>query len=330
MKKAIFSLAAASLMLCATACSGSGAKATDNDTATDSVAADTLPTVYYIKDITPENLVKVYNALGRKATGKVGVKISTGESNKSNHLDTALINPLVRLVNGTFIECNTAYAGNRISTEQHRKTAIEHGYLGIDIMDADGQVELPVEDGMHLTKDIVGKNFLDYDFIVVLSHFKGHQMGGFGGALKNISIGIASSDGKAYIHSGGKTEDHKEIWDNIAEQDTFLESMADACKAIIAHTGDNILYINVANNLSVDCDCNGNPAKPEMNDFGILASLDPVALDRACIDMVMNSDDHGKEHLIERINSRHGTHILEAAEAHGLGKQQYNLVTITE
>ncbi len=329
MKKAIFTLAAGAMMICATACSGSNAKTAEAPA--DTVAADTLPTVYYIKDITPENLVKVYNALGRKATGnKVGIKISSGESNKSNQLDTALINPLVKLVNGTFIECNTAYAGNRNTTDQHRKTAIEHGYIGIDIMDADGQVELPVDSGFHLTKDIVGKNFLNYDFIIVLSHFKGHQMAGFGGALKNISIGIASSDGKAYIHTGGKTEKHEEIWDNIAEQDTFLESMADACKAIIAHTGDNILYINVANNLSVDCDCNGNPAKPEMKDFGILASLDPVALDRACIDMVLNSDDHGKEHLIERINSRNGMHILDAAEAHGLGKQQYNLVTIDE
>lgn len=329
MNKSIITLAAAAMMLGTASCSGSGTHTTDK--ATDTVATDTLPTVYYIKDITPESLVKIYNALGRKATGnKIGVKISSGESSKSNQLDTALINPLVKLVNGTFIECNTAYVGNRNTTEQHRKTAVEHGYIGIDIMDADGQVELPVDSGMHLSKDIVGKNFLDYDFIVVLSHFKGHQMAGFGGALKNISIGIASSDGKAYIHSGGKTEKHEEIWNNIAQQDTFLESMADACKAIIAHTGDNILYINVANNLSVDCDCNGNPAKPEMNDFGILASLDPVALDRACIDMVLNSDDHGKEHLIERINSRNGMHILDAAEAHRLGKQKYNLVTIDE
>jgi len=326
MKKAIFNLAAASLLLCTTSCSGSSAK-TDNNTA-EPAATDSLPTVYYIKDINPENLIKVYNALGRKATGKVGVKISTGESNKTNHLDTALINPLVQLVNGRFIECNTAYAGNRIDTEKHIKTAIEHGYLGIDIMDADGQVELPVEGGRHLSKDIVGKNFLDYDFIVVLSHFKGHQMAGFGGALKNIAIGIASSDGKAYIHTGGRTERHENLWDSVAEQDVFLESMADACKAIISHIGDNILYINIANNLSVDCDCNADPAKPEMADFGILASLDPVALDRACIDMVLNSDDHGKEHLIERINSRNGMHILDAAEALGLGKQKYNLITI--
>lgn len=319
-------------MLLSTACSGKAASAESTEGASaDSTAA--LPIVYYIKDITPENLVKIYEALGTKAEGKVGIKISTGESMKSNQLDTALISDLVRAVNGTFIECNTAYAGNRNTTEKHYQTAKEHGYVdlaGVDIMDAEGEVDLPVEGGKHLTKDIVGKNFLNYDFIVVLSHFKGHQMGGFGGALKNISIGIASSNGKAYIHSAGKTANADSIWSNIAEQDDFLESMADACKGIIDHTGKNILYINVANNLSIDCDCNGNPAAPEMADLGILASLDPVALDRACVDMVFNSNDPGKEHLIERINQMHGTHILEAAENLGLGSQKYNLVTITE
>lgn len=329
MKKS-FSLIAACAMLLSTGCSGKAASAETNETAADTVA---LPTVYYIKNITPENLVKIYEALGTKAEGKVGIKISTGESMKSNQLDTALISDLVRAVNGTFIECNTAYAGNRNTTEKHYQTAKEHGYVdlaGVDIMDAEGEVDLPVEGGKHLTKDIVGKNFLNYDFIVVLSHFKGHQMGGFGGALKNISIGIASSNGKAYIHSAGKTANADSIWSNIAEQDDFLESMADACKGIIDHTGKNILYINVANNLSIDCDCNGNPAAPEMADLGILASLDPVALDRACVDMVFNSNDPGKEHLIERINQMHGTHILEAAENLGLGSQKYNLVTITE
>lgn len=328
--KKCFSLIAACAMLLSTACSGKAASAETNETAADTVA---LPTVYYIKDITPENLVKIYEALGTKAEGKVGIKISTGESMKSNQLDTALISDLVRAVNGTFIECNTAYAGNRNTTEKHYQTAKEHGYVdlaGVDIMDAEGEVDLPVEGGKHLIKDIVGKNFLNYDFIVVLSHFKGHQMGGFGGALKNISIGIASSNGKAYIHSAGKTANADSIWSNIAEQDDFLESMADACKGIIDHTGKNILYINVANNLSIDCDCNGNPAAPEMADLGILASLDPVALDRACVDMVFNSNDPGKEHLIERINQMHGTHILEAAENLGLGSQKYNLVTITE
>lgn len=285
-------------------------------------------TVYYIKDINPQSLLKIYEALGREAHGKVGVKISSGESSVTNHLDTALINPLVKRVNGRFIESNTAYNGNRNSSEKHYKTAVEHGYIGIDIMDSIGTAELPVKNGFHLDKDIVGKRFLDYDFIVVLSHFKGHQMGGFGGALKNISIGIASSEGKSYIHSAGQTADPESRKRFSAPQDDFLESMADACQAITAHTGDNIIYINVANNLSVDCDCNANPAKAEMADFGILASTDPVALDKACVDMVMNSEDHGKVHLIERINSRHGTHILDASEKHGIGTQKYKLVEL--
>ncbi len=323
--------AAMAIAATAPACGNSSASQSAQGAA--APATDSLPTVYYVKDITPENIIKIYKALGRPATGKVGVKISTGESNKSHQLDPALIKDFVNLVDGTLIECNTAYAGNRNTTEAHLQAVKDHGYTAIasvDIMDAEGEVAIPVEGGFHLDKDIVGKDFLNYDFIVVLSHFKGHQMGGFGGALKNISIGIASSNGKAYIHSAGKTADAKEIWKNIAEQDDFLESMADACKAIISHTGKNILYISVANNLSVDCDCNGNPADPKMKDFGILASLDPVALDRACVDMVFDSKDNGKDDLIERINSRHGTHILTAAEKLGLGSQKYNLVTITE
>lgn len=327
MKTFLSILTAGAIAIAGTACSNHARPAQAPETA----AEDSIPEVYYIKDITPENLVKIYKALGQNLEGKkVGVKISTGESNKSNQLDTALINDLVELVNGTFIECNTAYAGNRNTTEAHRKAALEHGYIGVDIMDADGTTELPVKDGLHLDKDIVGKNFLNYDFIVVLSHFKGHQMGGFGGALKNISIGIASSEGKTYIHTGGKTDNPDSIWNNIAEQDTFLESMADAAKAVTDHTGKNILYINVANRLSVDCDCNGNPEEPKMGDIGILASLDPVALDRACVDQVLKSEDPGRKHLIERINSRHGLHILTAAEKLGVGTQRYKLITIDE
>lgn len=292
----------------------------------------TVSKVYFIKEITPENLVKIYNALGRKADGKnVAVKISTGESNKSNHLDPALIRPLVELVNGTIIECNTAYGGNRSTTADHLKAAKEHGFTDIakvDIMDADGEVKLPVNGGKHLKYDIVGKNYPDYDFTVVLSHFKGHAMGGFGGALKNISIGIASSNGKAYIHTAGKVSDPAKLWENLPEQDDFLESMAEASKAIIDHAGDKILYINVANRLSVDCDCDGDPAAPKMGDIGILASLDPVALDRASVDMVFNSTDPGKADLIERINSRHGTHILDYGEQIGIGSQKYELVTL--
>lgn len=289
--------------------------------------------VYHIKDINPENLIKIYKALGREAKGSnVAVKISTGESNKSNHLDTALIKDFVQMINGTFIECNTAYGGNRMDTADHLRMAKEHGFMDVadvDIMDAEGDTALTVTNGFHLPFDIVGKNFLNYDFMVVLSHFKGHAMGGFGGALKNISIGIGSTAGKAWIHTAGKTDKAEELWGNLPEQDHFLESMADACQAVINHIGaDNTLYINVANRLSVDCDCNGNPAAPEMSDLGIYASLDPVALDRACVDAVFNSTDPGKDALIERINSRHGTHILEAAEKLGIGTQRYEIVEI--
>lgn len=326
MKLKIVSIA---LLAALTACGGKNQAAAE---ATAEEQADSVSVVYHIADITPENLIKVYEALGRKAEGnKIGVKISTGESNKSNHLDTALIKDFVHLINGNFIECNTAYNGNRITTEEHMKTAAEHGFTAIapvDIMDAEGDTTLVVDGGFHLPYDIVGRNFLDYDFMVVLSHFKGHQMGGFGGALKNISIGIGSTAGKTWIHTAGKTADQKELWDNLPEQDHFLESMADAAKAVTTHMGDKVLYINVANKLSVDCDCNGDPAAPKMGDLGIYASLDPVALDRACVDAVFNSTDPGKADLIERINSRHGTHILEAAEKLGVGSQKYRIVEI--
>lgn len=329
LRHSFIAVAALATMLTAAACSTKPAEAT-----ADVADTDSIPTVYYIKDITPQSIVKVYEALGRKAEGdKVGVKISTGESNKSNHLDTALIAEFVRLVNGTFVECNTAYAGNRNSTQAHLRTAKEHGYTdlaGIDILDADGEIELPVNGGKHLTKDIVGKNINNYDFMVVLSHFKGHMMGGFGGALKNISIGLASSAGKSYIHSGGKTTCVDSVWSSLAEQPVFIESMAEAAKAITDHYGDNILYINVANRLSVDCDCDGDPEAPAMADLGVLASLDPVALDRACVDMVANSNDPGKDKLMERINTRLGTLILDHAEELGMGSQKYRLVTIEE
>lgn len=290
-----------------------------------------LPKVYLIKEITPENLVKIYEALGRKAEGKVAVKLSTGEPGGHNFLQPALIAPLVRKVNGTIVECNTAYGGGRANTEAHLKAAADHGFTAIakvDIMDADGEVPLPVKGGKHLKEDFVGKNYLNYDFTVVLSHFKGHAMGGFGGAIKNISIGIASSGGKAWIHSAGTTKDVGKVWGNLPEQDNFLESMTEAAKAITDHCGDKILYISVANNLSVDCDCDSSPEDPRMGDIGILASLDPVALDRACTDLVRVSEDHGKIHLIERIDSRHGMHTLDYAEQLGMGSQKYELVEL--
>lgn len=316
-------MAAMTLSVAGTGCAQAQKQTTDN--------ASELPKVYLIKEITPENLVKVYEALGRKAEGKVAVKLSTGEPGGHNFLQPALIAPLVKKVNGTIVECNTAYGGGRANTEAHLKAAADHGFTAIaqvDIMDADGEVSLPVKGGKHLKEDFVGKNYLNYDFTVVLSHFKGHAMGGFGGAIKNISIGIASSGGKAWIHSAGTTKDVGKVWGNLPPQDDFLESMTEAAKAITDHCGDKILYINVANNLSVDCDCDSSPEDPKMGDIGILASLDPVALDRACTDLVRSSKDHGKIHLIERIDSRHGMHTLDYAEQLGMGSQKYELVEL--
>ncbi|MDE6632145.1 MAG: DUF362 domain-containing protein [Muribaculaceae bacterium] len=295
-------------------------------------AASGEPSVVYMtKEISPEAIVKLYKALGREANGKVAVKISTGEPGGHNYLQPTLIKDFVDLTKGTIVECNTAYTGKRFSTEDHRKAAEEHGFTAIadvDIMDADGEVKLPVKDGKHLKYDIVGSHYPDYDFTVILSHFKGHAMGGFGGAVKNMSIGIASSNGKSYIHTAGKLETADGIWGNIAQQDLFLESMAEAAKAVADHCGDNIIYINVANNLSVDCDCDSHPADPQMHDIGILASLDPIALDKACTDLVRSSDDHGKIHLIERIDSRHGMHTLDYGEEIGLGTQNYKIVNL--
>lgn len=247
-----------------------------------------VPKVYFMREITPENLVKIYEALGRKAEGKVAVKLSTGEPGNNNYLQPSLIKGLVQGIGGTIIECNTAYGGGRADTENHLKAAADHGFTAIakvDIMDAYGEAVLPVKGGKHLKEDFVGKNYLDYDFTVVLSHFKGHPMGGFGGAIKNIAIGIASSGGKAWIHSAGHTKSQSEVWNNLPPQDDFLESMAEAAKAVMDHCGERILYISVANNLSVDCDCVAKPEDPRMGDIGILASLDPVALDRACVDL---------------------------------------------
>ena len=250
-----------------------------------------------------------------------------GEPGGHHFLQPALIAGLVSKVDGTIVECNTAYGGGRAATADHLKAAEAHGFTAIapvDIMDADGDVALPVAGGRHLKEDFVGSHYPDYDFTIVLSHFKGHAMGGFGGAIKNMSIGIASAEGKAWIHTAGKTK--SDLWNNLPAQDDFLESMAEAAKAVADHCGERILYISVANNLSVDCDCDASPEEPRMGDIGILASLDPVALDRACTDLVRSSDDPGKVHLIERIDSRHGMHTLDYAESIGLGSQQYELV----
>lgn len=300
------------------------------------VNAQTLTTasdtsiVYMTSEISPEAIIKLYEALGREAHGNVAVKISTGEPGGHNYLNPQLIAPFVKLVNGTIVECNTAYTGKRYTTQDHLKAAEDHGFTAIanvDIMDAEGEVKIPVSNGRHLKYDIVGSHYPDYDFTVILSHFKGHAMGGFGGAVKNMSIGIASGNGKMYIHSAGATESRDGGW-KAAEQDAFLESMAEAAKAVADHADGNILYISVANNLSVDCDCSSHPADPQMHDIGILASLDPIALDKACTDLVRSSSDHGKIHLIERIDSRHGMHTLHYGEQIGLGSQTYKLITV--
>lgn len=289
-------------------------------------------TVYFTKEITPASLVKIYQALDAELKGKVGVKISTGEPGGHNYLHPELIGKLVQQLNGTIIECCTAYGGQRQDPALHWKAIEDHGFKAMapcDIMDEFGEMEIPVENGFHLDKDIVGEHLADYDSILVLSHFKGHAMGGFGGALKNISIGIASTHGKVNIHTAGKITDPAKLWDNLPEQDHFLESMADACQAVIAYKGaENMLYINVANRLSVDCDCDSHPAEPEMADLGIFASVDPVAVDQACYDAVVNSPDPGKKALIERMDSRHGIHTVEAAAQHGLGNRDYEIISL--
>lgn len=288
--------------------------------------------VFFTKKITSENLIKIYEALGQELKGKVAVKLSTGEAGGHYFLNPNLIKDLIHKVNGTIVECNTAYSGKRNTTKDHWETIKDHGFLDIakvDIMDEEGDMPIPVENGVHLKENYVGEHLKNYDSMLVLSHFKGHAMGGFGGALKNISIGIGSSNGKAWIHTAGKTKNPAELWDNLPEQDDFLESMADACKGVIDYMGkENMVYINVANNLSVDCDCDSNPHAPEMADLGIFASLDPVALDQACYDAVVNAKDEGKKALIERMDSRHGIHTVEAANKLGLGNREYEIVNI--
>lgn len=287
--------------------------------------------VWFCPRITADNLMKVYRAMGREAKGRVAVKLSTGEAGNPNHLSVDVIKKLVKAVDGTIVECNTAYEGRRCNVPDHIQTAAEHGFTAIaevDIMDGEGEMELPVRHSRHIKTNLVGKNWEKYDFTIVLSHFKGHPMAGFGGALKNVAIGMASAAGKANIHTGGASTAVPVDWENVPPQDVFLESMAEACESVFDRAGDNILYISVANNLSVDCDCVAEPEPVHMEDIGILASLDPVALDRACVDMVYNSPDPGKKHLIERMESRRATHLLDYAEELGLGTQKYELVNV--
>jgi uncharacterized Fe-S center protein len=285
---------------------------------------DDIPTVYMTTDISPEGLMAVYNALGANPTGRVAVKITTGEPPNSNYLRPELMKDLVQSLDGTLVESNTAYGGRRASNAMHLQVAKDHGFTDIavfDLQDADGEISLPVVGGVVLTENFVGVNFPNYDYYVILSHFKGHASAGYGGAIKNLSIGIASASGKSWIHSGGTRRSGFS-----GNQDNFLKSMAEASKSVVGYLDGNILYINVMNRLSVDCDCNGNPREPDMHDIGILASFDPVALDQACLDLVYASEDGAS--LIQRIESRNGVHTIEHAEAIGLGSRMYNLVNI--
>lgn len=299
---------------------------------------ETIPSkVYFTREISPESLVKIYKALNRPANGhRVAVKISTGEAGNPNYLKPDLISALVDTVHGTIVECNTAYAGKRNTTEAHWKTIHEHGFDSIapvDLMDEEGEMKIPVRDRRHIRYDIVGNHLPRYDYMVNLAHFKGHAMGGYGGVLKNASIGVASANGKAYIHSAGKTDQVEGLWSNIAEQDLFLESMAAAAQGVHDYFGDNIVYINVMNNMSVDCDCAAHPSEVLLKDYGILASTDPVALDKACVDIIFNMkayEGNDNAPLIERINSRHGTHTIDHAAAIGLGSLNYELIDITD
>ena len=290
--------------------------------------------VFMTKEITPESLVRIYKALGVEAQGRVAVKISTGEGGNTHYLKPTLIRNLVETVNGTIVECCTAYGGSRQDPKKHWEAIHEHGFdsiFAVDLMDEFGEIRIPIQDKKHLKYDIVGEHLANYDFMINLAHFEGHAMGGFGGVMKNASIGVASTAGKTYIHTAGKVTDPNKLFQNLPEQDFFLESMAATAQAVHNYFSGRVIYINVMNNMSVDCDCDGHPAKPELQDMGIMASLDPVAVDQACLDMVFNyqgrpGDDN--KPLIERINRQHGTYITDYAEQIGLGSKKYELISI--
>ena len=292
--------------------------------------------VYFSRTITPEKVIELYEAAGRKLTGRLALKVHSGEAGNQNFLRPAFWEPVVRYTGGRIVECNTAYQGQRNSTAKHMRLLKEHGWkdlFDVDLMDAEGpDAELPVPAGsVHLKSDIVGKDLLNYDSLLVLSHFKGHPMGGYGGALKQLSIGCASTAGKVNIHSAGKytkTEDQAVVWGDLPPQDAFLESMAEAAAAVTGHFGENISYISVMANMSVDCDCCARAEDPCLSDIGILSSTDPVAIDRACVDLVKTSGDIGREHFMQRVTSRNGEHTIDAAEALGIGTTDYELIEI--
>lgn len=282
--------------------------------------------VYFTKNITPESVIKIYEALGVELPGKVGVKVHSGEVGNQNFIKPQFWKPIIDKVKGTIIECNTAYEGKRNTSEAHWETMKLHGWTDVakvDIMDEEGEIEVPIKNGKRIKTNYVGNHLKNYDSILVLSHFKGHPMGGFGGALKNISIGIASSYGKTYIHGVGKPED---FW--TSDHDSFLEAMADAAKSVVEYFKGNMAFINVMCNMSVDCDCCAVAADPKICDIGILASLDPIALDQACVDLVYKSEDEGKSHLIERMESKNGIHTVEAAADLGFGSREYELIKL--
>ena len=292
-------------------------------------------TVYFTKDVTPENIIRLYDKLGVKLEGKTAIKVHSGEEGNQNYLHPEFWKPVVDYVGGTVVECNTAYAGKRNSSYKHVKLLERHGwkkYFVVDLMDRYGpDIEIPVRNGKHLEKDIMGKHFLRYDSMLVLSHFKGHQMGGYGGALKQLSIGCASTAGKVYIHSAGKYQDAKDqdvVWGDLPPQDDFLESMAEAASAVVDHFAGKIVYINVMANMSVDCDCCAVAEDPCLKDMGILISTDPVAIDRACIDLVKKSKDPGRDHFIERVTSRNGEHTIDVAAELGVGSTEYELIEL--
>ncbi|MBQ9188119.1 MAG: DUF362 domain-containing protein [Clostridia bacterium] len=291
-----------------------------------------MANVYFTREITPESVIRMYKALGKELTGRVAVKVHSGEQGNQNFLRPAFLKPMVDYVGGTVVECNTAYGGARNSTQKHKKLFKTHGWtelFDVDLMDAEGpDVRFEIPNGKAIQENFVGKNLLHYDSMLVLAHFKGHPMGGFGGALKQLSIGCASSEGKAYIHSAGYTKDQSIVWGNHAEQDRFLEAMADAAGSVVRHFNGNMAFVSVMCNLSVDCDCCEVAEDPCMQDIGILSSLDPVALDTACMDRIYASDDPGKAHFLARVNRQHGTYILDAAEAQGYGSKAYTLIEL--
>lgn len=287
--------------------------------------------VYFCKEITPENVVKIFQKLEKELPGKVAVKVHSGEEGNQNYLHPEFMKNIIEYVNGTVVECNTAYEGARNYTDKHKKLMEDHGwskYFNVDIMDEKEDLELEIPNGKVIKQNYVGKNIENYDSMLVLSHFKGHPMGGYGGALKQLSIGVVSSAGKSWIHSAGVTKDQTKLWDHVAEQDKFLEAMADSASSVVNYFKDRIAYINVMCNMSVDCDCCSVAEDPCMKDIGILASLDPIAIDQACIDLVRNSNDEGKEHFLERVESRHGTHTIDAAAELGFGTKEYELINI--